>query len=809
MTDSDGSTNSTLQPSPVKQECLDPQPPLVNSRSAATESAGAVDNEASGHSYTVSPFFGVSATTKSALSVIESTAKSLPARPFSASAKGKSVKLKPTRRVSGLENVFAREQVQAWSSARIQAWNQRHTNPDAFYYRFVDPTEGQANGGFHAKDHKAFMARLTEWQANGYRIGSAWGLFSAKVPHKAGYMCSNYYRKLLETRRLTDGAYQLVDGKLIMVHKQRVPGVSGPTPKLSERWETPEVKAIEKQVDAWIQEFHSGNVGTARPSTASSAVKRLKHAHPKRLTLPNASTPAPAQPEPAIITPLPTGPTADRTLKRPRINMPSDPQVVVPNHEYKERQRRLAELRAARTKPLSVVSNPGGPIGRGAHGESSLPLDPDFVPIARPRSTQIDLSRFWAGVKAPEAPTPEPIQVRIPYPIPATWAKAITPLEMSQVTGVASDEYVWWEVPQMQGLTLAELTRVCQENGTTNQLADASDTLLTGPNEHLMDTPSAAPMDSANTSTTDSALLEFDGILVDPPWAIMYEQEYASWHPADTGTTPLGVTVDQVQLVLANVLPSLARGMVFIWTHKALVPAVVDMMHSFGCRYVENLIWFKKSITNRPLNRPSPYFRYTKDTLLLFKRGDGFDIRHQRTPDVVIDFARPKQDWIWYDWVEPKPDAIYDMIETMLPNAGYCKATGHGRLLELWSSRHASRRSGWVYICEPKTIYGAQAPRMPVGRPLPDLREVSSARPAAHSPHAGVRLALQWAKVRCGQQLGRVIRAGSSKSLVLDARMESWLVPRRLQWITDLTIDPDSIDGAQLTEVVLAQVLPH
>ncbi|KAJ1984420.1 hypothetical protein H4R34_000683, partial [Dimargaris verticillata] len=821
--------SAEVQLSPAKQECLDPQPLQANALSAATATTSAVANETHGQTFTVPPFFDVNNTAKPAPVVDPTKTRQYPAvtdyscqlpvatvspvRPPLASAKGttgKSVKLKPTRRMGGLENVFTREQVQTWSSARVHAWNQRYINPDAFYYRFVDPTEGQANGGFHAKDHKAFMARLSEWQNNGYRIGSSWGLFSAKVPHKAGYMCSNYYRKLLETRRLTDDAYQLVNGKLVMVHKQRVSGASGPTPKLSEQWETPEVKAIEKQVDAWIQEFHPGTTGAARPSAALSAAKRPKLEHPKRGMASSASTPTPtpAQSEPTS-TASPTILTADRALKRPRTNTPSDPQVVIPNHEYKERQRRLAELRAARTKPASIVSNPGVPAGRGAHSDSTPPLDPDFVPVARPRSTQIDLSRFWAGVKAPEAPIPEPIQVRIPFPIPLTWAKAIMPLGMGQGSAVAPDQYVWWEVPQMQGLTLAELARACKEHNAMHQLMDASDTILGGSNEPLADPPTIVPIDSATTVATDSAPLDFDGILVDPPWTTMYEQEYAPWHPEGTAATPLGVTVDQVRLVLANILPSLPRGMVFIWTHKALIPAVVDMMLTFGCRYVENLIWFKKAITNRPLNRPSPYFRYTKDTLLLFKRGDGFDIRHQRTADVVIDFAHPKQDWIWYDWVEPKPDAIYEMIETMLPNASYRETTGRGRLLELWSSRHVSRRSGWVYVCEPKTIYGVQAHGMEAGRRLLSLPGVASDHTAGHNPRAGARLALQWAKIRCGHQLGRVIRAGSSKPLVLDAKMESWLVPRRLQWITDLAIDPDSTDGTQLTEEVLTQAWPH
>ncbi|RKP38390.1 hypothetical protein BJ085DRAFT_30613 [Dimargaris cristalligena] len=60
---------------------------------------------------------------------------------------------KVPRKLGSLENVFTEDQVRSWSAARIHAWNIRHTNPEAYYYRFVDPTEGQFNGGFKRSDH--------------------------------------------------------------------------------------------------------------------------------------------------------------------------------------------------------------------------------------------------------------------------------------------------------------------------------------------------------------------------------------------------------------------------------------------------------------------------------------------------------------------------------------------------------------------------------------------------------------------------------------------------------------------------------
>lgn len=61
---------------------------------------------------------------------------------------------------------------------------------------------------------------------------------------------------------------------------------------------------------------------------------------------------------------------------------------------------------------------------------------------------------------------------------------------------------------------------------------------------------------------------------------------------------------------------------------------------------MENLVWFKKTLSNVLQDRPSPYFSSTKEILLIFKRGEGFELRHQRTADVIIDFERPTEQWI-------------------------------------------------------------------------------------------------------------------------------------------------------------------
>ena len=83
------------------------------------------------------------------------------------------------------------------------------------------------------------------------------------------------------------------------------------------------------------------------------------------------------------------------------------------------------------------------------------------------------------------------------------------------------------------------------------------------------------------------------------------------------------------------------------------------------------------------LDEPSPYISSSKEILLMFKKGDGFELRHQRSPDVIIDFELPPQQWIGEEFTEPKPQQVFDMIETLLPRAGYNDKLKRGRLLEL------------------------------------------------------------------------------------------------------------------------------
>ncbi|KAI7878891.1 hypothetical protein K492DRAFT_132181 [Lichtheimia hyalospora FSU 10163] len=175
----------------------------------------------------------------------------------------------PTKRKVG-EDVFTEACVKTWQMPRIKAWESRYVNPEGYYFRFVIPGEGQRNGGWTPAEHKQFMDRYHEWLANGWKIGFAWGLFSKKIPHRVGYQCMNYYRKLVGDNKIKDSSYAVVDGKLKQVQKDR--GISGTpsTSKLGEEWESEQVKEIERNVDRWLKEYHR------RSGTASTSVARTR-----------------------------------------------------------------------------------------------------------------------------------------------------------------------------------------------------------------------------------------------------------------------------------------------------------------------------------------------------------------------------------------------------------------------------------------------------------------------------------------------------------------------------------------------------
>lgn len=93
---------------------------------------------------------------------------------------------------------------EGWSEARVKAYQMIEQNPNSYYYRFNAPGEIQRRGQWDEDEKELFHKRLAEVGANGQ-----WGIFSMKIPGRVGYQCSNYYRLLIETHKISDPNYVL------------------------------------------------------------------------------------------------------------------------------------------------------------------------------------------------------------------------------------------------------------------------------------------------------------------------------------------------------------------------------------------------------------------------------------------------------------------------------------------------------------------------------------------------------------------------------------------------------------------------
>jgi len=98
---------------------------------------------------------------------------------------------------------------EGWSDARIKAWKNRKTAPNAYFYRFNVPGQPQKNGKWSKDENKLFMKRVLELGVN-----DKWGLFSKAIPGRVGYVCSNRWTKLMKDGAVKDlNRYKNAEGK--------------------------------------------------------------------------------------------------------------------------------------------------------------------------------------------------------------------------------------------------------------------------------------------------------------------------------------------------------------------------------------------------------------------------------------------------------------------------------------------------------------------------------------------------------------------------------------------------------------------
>ncbi|OZJ05144.1 hypothetical protein BZG36_01392 [Bifiguratus adelaidae] len=518
---------------------------------------------------------------------------------------------------AGLENVFERAIVKEWSEARLKAWSLRHVNAEAFYYRFVDIDEYQSNGKFSKKDHDAFMARLQEFEKNGWTIGASWGIFSMGVPHRAGYQCSAYYRKLIQGGKLKDDAYAMVDGKLKMVNKKHAG--SAATGSLSDAWKTERVQAQEKEIEAWIKEYHpTAAIGSVTsyaihkpaPSKPKTSAKNMLGAMRKLL----ASTRSPSSPVPEQTMSEEEAFSVTDFEHHANISMLSGTNkaraIVLAQRRYENNLQKYLNFIERDVQGRRWLIRVRMPRKSFIRRQDSLAAnEPPTVQSKSPKHllrAQADLSTFFRGVKARKIDSPD---------------ECISFLKITKE--------LWNGVKIME--PLARPLGIEQPKQKTYLEVDRVNDLDSGTLAALLSSMRA-------TQTDQNKAIDFKGVLIDPPW------QFYNANPTVNNQCYYSL---EMLAGLCDLLHSVvASGLVFVWTHKLCQDGVVEIMHASGFRYVENLVWFKRSLANFDVSHASPTFRSTKEILLIFKKGDEFDLRHQRSADVIIDFPKPVSDWI-------------------------------------------------------------------------------------------------------------------------------------------------------------------
>jgi mRNA (2'-O-methyladenosine-N6-)-methyltransferase len=162
----------------------------------------------------------------------------------------------------------------------------------------------------------------------------------------------------------------------------------------------------------------------------------------------------------------------------------------------------------------------------------------------------------------------------------------------------------------------------------------------------------------------------FDVILMDPPWKL------SSSHP----TRGVAIAYDQLNdNVIENLpIPKLQTdGFIFIWTINAKYHFALDLLHKWGYKYCDEIIWVKQTVKGKTAKGHGFYLQHTKETCLVGIKGNPtYDNTVTSNSDVIFSLRRGQSQ---------KPTEIYERIEKMVPNGYYLELFGRrNNLREYW-----------------------------------------------------------------------------------------------------------------------------
>ena len=114
------------------------------------------------------------------------------------------VLISPNEDDSSGEVYFDEDDMDSWSHPRRRAYLAKHTNPNAYYYRFNDDNRRPKVGRWNEHEIASFMERVKEFGVNNNR----WGEFSKTIKGRVGYQCSNFWRRLIAEGKVRDYNYE-------------------------------------------------------------------------------------------------------------------------------------------------------------------------------------------------------------------------------------------------------------------------------------------------------------------------------------------------------------------------------------------------------------------------------------------------------------------------------------------------------------------------------------------------------------------------------------------------------------------------
>ena len=165
----------------------------------------------------------------------------------------------------------------------------------------------------------------------------------------------------------------------------------------------------------------------------------------------------------------------------------------------------------------------------------------------------------------------------------------------------------------------------------------------------------------------------FDIITCDPPWQL------SSANP----TRGVAIAYDslndtQVQNIRFDKLQE--NGYIFIWVINAKLRFAISMMEFYGYKLVDEIAWIKQTINGKIAKGHGYYLQHAKETCLVGVKGDLSKIKQGTSLGDVIFSQRRGQ--------SQKPEEIYDLVESMVPNGYY---------IEIFARRN-NLHNGWVSI---------------------------------------------------------------------------------------------------------------